>query len=369
MVGHRAAGWLVALAACGSDRPEAWDCDRSGSVCVAAGIVDVFGVNANPPLPLPAERAWLYQPSAIRPRADGTALIADCQSHRILELADGVVGVLAGTANHAYAIPGPALESPLENPCDVWPAADGGFLIAELHGGRILHVDRDGQLSVVLGTPEVSIGFSGDGGPALEAEMSDWIMGVIEGPDGALYAADGGNLRIRWVDPATGLVHTLAGDGELDGDDGPAATASFRDPRQMAWFEGDLLVADKGSHRVRRIDLDGGEVSTFAGTGEPGFSGEGGPAVDAALRGPGSVAVGPDGTVWIADSDNHVVRNVGADGRIRTVVGRPEVPGSGPDAGDVADAVLKSPGGLHVDADGRVWIADSGSSVIRVFVP
>lgn len=326
-----------------------------------------LGVNPDP-LPLPADEVWLYFPTAIRPRDDGSALIADCQSHRILVLEDGMVDVLAGTTFHAPAVPGPALDSPLENPCDVWPAADGGFLIAELHVGRVLHVGLDGMLSVVVGNAD-AIGFGGDGGPALEARLSDFTWATIEGPDGWVFVSDAGNARIRSVDTVEGLVDTLAGDGEEDGDDGPVGTASFRDPRQMAWLGDDLLVADKTNHRIRRIDLSAGVVSTFAGTGEAGWSGDDGPATAAALNGPEGVAVGPDGTVWIADTENHVIRRVDSQGRIATAVGLPGEAGNGPREGDVSDAALANPGGVHVGSDGRVWIADTRNGQIRVFVP
>ena len=167
-------------------------------------------------------------------------------------------------------------------------------------------------------------------------------IGLAWADDGTLFIADTNNHAIRYVDPE-GIMHTLAGNGEAGFVDGSGADARLDRPQHLAWHDGTIYVADLGNHAVRRVEVATGEVTTLAGDGSPGFSGDGGPAAAALLREPLGVGVGSDGVVFIADTANHVIRAVTPDGLIQTVAGRPEDFGYSGDFGDPLDAQLERP--------------------------
>jgi DNA-binding beta-propeller fold protein YncE len=206
--------------------------------------------------------------------------------------------------------------------------AAGRVFIADALNNRIRRVDVDGTITTVAGTGEP--GFAGDGGPATGAALS-LPSGVAVDAAGRVFIADALNNRIRRVD-VDGTITTVAGTGEAGfaGDGGPAASAAFFTPRDVAVdAAGRVFIADTDSHRVRRIDVDG-TITTVAGTGAPGFSGDGGPATSAALFSPRAIAIDPSGRVVFADSNNDLVRRVDDDGLITSVAGpvHPEGPGA-----------------------------------------
>ncbi len=347
-------------------------CDVPGTICRGAGS-GARGLNG----PQKADAVWLNLPTAIAFEADGRPIFADYENHMVrrIEATQDVV-TLAGYGFHSYAEEGPAVASPLENPIDVARCGTNLFL-AEQHGTRILMVDAFGNLWVVAGQVG-TIGYAGDGGPATAALMSE-ITGVACDDDGTLYIADFGNNAIRMVDPY-GIISTLAGSAVEGHADGPADQALFASPQDVVLHDGALYVAEWRNHTIRRIDLDTREVTTVAGTPpdgtqpQYGFSGDGGPAVGAKLNFPTGVALAEDGTLYIADSTNHVIRRVKPDGVIDTVAGTAPVggvPQSGFD-GDGApglEAHLALPYGVAVAPDGKVWIADTQNSVLRVLTP
>lgn len=209
-----------------------------------------------------------------------------------------------------------------------------------------------------------SHGFSGDLGPATAATL-EGPAGLAVGPDGAIYVADTIDQRIRRID-AHGVIRTIAGNGRhgFGGDGGPAPQATFQDPTAIALGpDGSLYVADTGNSRVRVVRPNG-IVGTIAGTADQGFSGDGGPAAAAQVNGPAGVAVAGDGTVFFSDSGNNRVRAIRPDGTITTVAGAGTA-GSGGDGGPATAAQLNAPAGLALAADGGLLVADAGNGRVR----
>jgi DNA-binding beta-propeller fold protein YncE/DNA-binding CsgD family transcriptional regulator len=256
----------------------------------------------------------------------------------------------------------------LNRPSGVAVDSSGAILVAD--GDRI-HKISDGNMTLVAGTG--TSGFSGDGGSALLARLNLFVYPTtlahglaVDGP-GNVYIADYGNHRIRKVDPQQ-KINTFAGNGAEggSGDDGPANQAELAYPRGLAFHQqtGTLYIADNGTNRVRVIDAQG-VIHAFAGTGETGDTGDDGPALTARLNGPIGVAVDQKtGTVYIADSGNHRVRQVTRDGRIHTVAGTGSAGGGG-DGGPASKAMLSLPIAIAADDRGQVYIADLGSNSIR----
>ena len=185
---------------------------------------------------------------------------------------------------------------------------NGNIYIADFHWARIHRVDPDGVVTTFAGTGDP--GFSGDGGPATQAGLVG-PRGMAVDAIGNVYIADGSDHRIRRVDP-DGVITTFAGTGEsgFSGDGGPATQAGLFFPTDVGVdSNGSVYIADLRNYRIRRVDRDG-VITTFAGTGESGFSGDGGPAAQADLSFPQSVAVDATGNVCIADSANHRIRRV-----------------------------------------------------------
>ncbi|MFB1482347.1 RHS repeat-associated core domain-containing protein [Corallococcus sp. RDP092CA] len=206
--------------------------------------------------------------------------------------------------------------------------------------------------------------FSGDHGPAKQARIAA-PRGVAVALDGTVYIVDTGNHRIRQVKP-NGVIATVAGNGVkgATGDGGRALAASLDSPEAMAVGpEGTLYIADTGNHRIRRVTPDG-VISTLAGTGLAADGGDGGPATLANLRAPAGVAVGPDGGIYLADTGNHRIRRVTPDGNISTVAGT-GVRGSAGEGGLAIAASLDTPRALVVGPEGFLSFVDSGSRRLR----
>ena len=194
--------------------------------------------------------------------------------------------------------------------------AAGNLFIADSGNHRIRRVDPSRNISTFAGGGDTL----GDGGPAVQARLSG-PRGMALDAAGNLYIA--GNGRIRKVD-SSGTITTIAGSGRwgFSGDGGPAVQAQFRAPDDVAVDEaGNLYIADEQNNRIRRVNPSG-TISTFAGTGEQGFAGDGGPAVEAQLAGPRGVAVDIAGNLYIADTGNHRIRKVDASGTISTIAGK-----------------------------------------------
>ncbi len=253
----------------------------------------------------------------------------------------------------------------LHSPHSVAVSTDGNLFIADTGNQRIRRVDAAGMITVVAGNGKS--GFSGDDGPATSASLAS-PSGVAVDTDGSVFIADRGNHRIRRVDAATGTITTAAGNGQsgFSGDSGPATGASLASPNGVAVDRlGNLFIADTGNHRIRRVAAATGIITTVAGNGQSDFSGDSGPATGASLASPSGVAVDTDGNLSIADTGNHRIRRVdAASGAITTLAGGRGL-GFGGDGGPATSASLASPSGVAVDADGNVFIADTSNHRIR----
>jgi sugar lactone lactonase YvrE len=218
-------------------------------------------------------------------------------------------GLLAGDGR-------PALDATLQEPWGIAFGPDGLLYFADRDNHAIRTVDSNGVIATMAGTGDR--GFSGDGGLAIEAELSR-PQGVAVDGDGNLFFSDSDNHVIRRVDPS-GLITTVVGTGEAgnSGDGGPGTQAQIADPTGMVFdADGNLYFVDDQAHVVRRVDLDG-IISTVAGTGQAGFSGDGGPGTQAALNTPTDIAFDDDGNLFIADGGNHRIRVLRPDGRLET---------------------------------------------------
>ncbi|MBI4474022.1 MAG: SMP-30/gluconolactonase/LRE family protein [Acidobacteria bacterium] len=258
---------------------------------------------------------------------------------------------------------GPATSARLVVASGVAIDSSGAVYIAEYSSHRIRRVDpRSGIINTVAGTG--APGFSGDNGLATAAQL-DKPWAITIDPAGNIFFSEWGNLRIRRVDAVTGIITTVAGDGTPGfglpsggGDGGPATSAQFSLVGDIAIdFAGNLYICDSGKHRIRKVDARTKIITTIAGTGEYGFSGENGSATSARLGFPDGIAVDPTGNVYIAEQSNQRIRRIEAgSGIIRTVAGT-GVEGSSGDGGLATAATLTNPGDLSIDSSGNLYIA------------
>lgn len=221
-------------------------------------------------------------------------------------------------------------------------------------------------VETVAGTGKA--GFAGDGGPAIEAEVNN-PFGVVRGPDGAIWFCEYGGQRIRRI-TSDGKLETVAGTGEkgYSGDGGPPLMATFNQPHEIRFDrQGNLFVVDMSNHVVRMIDFRNQKVSTVAGTGKPGYSGDGGKADNAQLKNPHSIQFGPDGNLYICDIGNHVIRRVNmVTMEISTFAGTGKA-GKTPNDSPLVGTPLNGPRSLDFDTHGNLWLATrEGNQVFRL---
>jgi hypothetical protein len=350
-------GLVFLLVGCGPEDPA--PCGGPGTICrvMGTGNADFNGDGR------PATETALHLPTAARIGPDGLVYVMDFNNYRLRCLfGNGLVDTIAGSGVHAYAETGAAaLASPLENPIDFDFLPDGRPVFVSLHDPRVLAIAPDGTLEVIAGNGEE--GDTGDGGAALEASFVELGAITVAG-DGSIYVSDQEANRVRRIAP-DGTIATVAGIGEkgASGDGGPATEAALFHPQGLALDgEGNLYVADTFNHRIRRIGLDG-TITTIAGTGSPGLSGDGGPAAEAELNWPGGIDVAPDGSLYVADTFNHRVRRIDLDGTIATVAGT--TAGHSGDGGPATAAALRGPWLVDATAD-ALHIADMQNQVVRL---
>lgn len=276
------------------------------------------------------------------------------------------ISTVAGTGVRGWAGDGgPAAQAQLDHPRSLATMPGGGFLFAEPYLHVVRRVWPDGSVTTVAGTG--TAGFSGDGGPATSARLN-FVHDAAPTPDGGFVIADTLNNRIRKVSPA-GVITTIAGSGRRGfGGDGRAATvAKINNPRAVgAGADGTVLIADSNNHRIRSVSVTG-IMSTVAGTGVQGFSGDGGPATSAMLNTPFDV-VASAGGLLIADVSNQRIRFVSAGGTITTVAGN-GLAGFGGDGGAATAAALNYPHGVGVADGGGFLVADTSNARVREVTP
>ncbi len=298
-------------------------------------------------------------------------LIADTDNHRIrrVDTATGLITTFAGDGSSGYSGDGGlAIGASLDKPRGVWADAAGIVYIADTDNNVIRKVDTAGIITTVAGIGGGG-GFSGDGGDATNAEL-DKPHGVWLDSAGNTYIADTDNHVIRKVDGITGIITTVAGIGKqggYTGDGGLATAAKLRKPRGLhVDSSGNIYIADTDNHVIRKVDGTTGIITTVAGTGSSGDSGDGGLATDARMDKPRGVFLDASGNIYIADSDNHRIKKVdGTTGIITTVAGTGSAGDSG-DGGPAINARMDKPRGLWVDESGNIVIADTENNRIKM---
>ena len=364
----RSLGLLVALGivtpGCAAE-PDPCDDGTPGTVCRVAGTGE-RSFDGDGKL---ATQTSLYLPSQVRRGPDGLLYIADFNNHRIRRIEEsGVVSTVAGSGVHLGGVAGvPAAESSLENPVDFDFLPDGRLVFVSPHDPRVLLVDFDGTLQVFAGNGLFAeIGNEGDGGSPLNARFVG-LAGIAVAPDGTVYLSDGEANRIRVI--RDGIIDTLAGTGApgYRGDGTSAKSATLDGPSALALdSNGNVFVSDVRNCLVRKIAPDG-LIWTIAGTNNVGYSGDGGPALAADLAHTDGIAIDSDNTLYIGDRYNNRLRMIASDGTITTVAGNGEDGGIG-DGGPAEAARVGYISRVQIDIDGGVLFTDQTNSTVRKLV-
>jgi len=324
----------------------------NGTTCAATGVCGDGGS---------AVSASMGPPRGLFADGLGNVYVADTRDNRIRIVNAGVINTFAGTGAHGYAGDGGAPKSAiLASPNGVFADSKGNVFISDTNN-QVVREATAGVIKTILGG-----GNGGDGGAPRSAQLAN-PAGVALDSSNNYYIADAENNRIRWV--TGGVIQTLAGNGlnGYSGDGGPAIDAELNIPLGLAVDGlGNAFIADTNNRVIREVS--GGDINTFAGTGAPctpttGLCGDGGPATSAKLTSPSMVAIDGSGNLFIADGPTQRVREV-SNGIITTIAGNGDSGYSG-DGGLAIDAELSHPTGVAVDASDDVYIADSGNNVIR----
>lgn len=317
-----------------------------------------------------ARRAAVAEPYGVAIGPDGGLYVCEVAGHTIrrIDLADGSITTVAGRGERGYSGDGgPALEARLNEPYEVRFDSAGRMYFVEMRNHVVRRVDARGRIETVAGCGLA--GFAGDGGPATRAKLNRPHSIAILGS--SLFICDIGNHRVRRVDLRSGRIETFAGTGRRapTPDGAPLRGTPLNGPRALdVSANRDMWLALREGNAVYRIDMRARRLFHVAGTGERGYRGDGGPARRALLFGPKGIAVGTDGDVFLADTENHTIRVIRTrTGVIDTLVGD-GVRGDGPD-GDPRRCRLARPHGVCVDAKGRVFIGDSENHKVRVWEP
>ncbi len=338
----------------GGDGP--YKIDKADGVTIVAGngTESYSGDNG------PATDAQLDLPFGLLTDPSGGLYISDTNNNRIRRVnSKRFIATVPGT----YSQDPVTGVTPLRAPSGLVIDPHGNLLIADYLANQIFQLDSAGKLTVIAGTG--TAGDSGDHGPAINAMLNSPHK-ILETPTGELLISDWGSSSIRKID-SSGNITTIAGTGSkgYSGDGGPAIQAQFSQQFGIAQdAAGNIYVADTGNSRIRRIDRNG-IVTTIAGNGVSGYSGDGGPAISASLRNPEDVLIS-DGKLFIADTFNYCIRVVDASGTIRTIAGTGSQGRTG-DGGAAWKAQLVNPRSLAADNLGNIYFADADN--IRVLVP
>ena len=290
----------------------------------------------------------------------GDVYIVDTENHRVRKVdTEGIITTVAGTGEEGFSGDAePAVRAQLNEPNGVAVDEYGYVYITDRGNNRVRQIDPEGTITTIAGTGE-------DGSEETMPIQLAAPRGVAVDNDSNLYIADMGNHQIQKVDAIEMTIGPVAGAGSL-GDGGLAINARLLEPKGLAIdVDGTIYITDTGNNRIRKVDPEG-IITTFAGTGEEGNGGDGGPATNAQLTRPHGVAIGPDGSVYISDTFNNRVRRVDTAGIIITFAGSGERSFSG-DEGPAAEAQLSIPLGFEIDDNGNAYLTDYhyGRSRIR----
>ena len=311
----------------------------------------------------PAAQASLYLPDGLALDSAGNLFIADYGNNRIRKVTpSGLISTVAGDGLAGFAGDGTTGPGSLYFPNAVAVDAGGNLFISDQHNRRIRKVARNGLLTTYAGSGRFQ--YAGDGGPAITGVLSPPTSVAVDSI-GTVYVADAFNNRVRAISPS-GILTTVAGSGNAgySGDGSSADTANLNYPVSVAIDKsGSLLIADSLNNRIRAVS-SAGIITTVAGNGVGAFSGDGGPAAKASIYFPEGVSADAAGTVYIADAPNQIIRKVAPSGTISTVAGNRGNSFSG-DGGPATAAALAYPWHAIADSAGNLYIADYGNHRIR----
>jgi DNA-binding beta-propeller fold protein YncE len=375
---------LTLLCACGDNTgvarglPE--NCDDPGIACTWLGIPGVLGFNGDGLDRLETELQWSFDMSFA---SDGTVWFIDWNNHLVRRvMTDNTVKTYLGWVDPIFpgdGVPGmaermpagvPGLEVKMNHPTDLAQAPDGKVLVMAWHNHKLREIDpATGNVRILAGA---GAGYAGDGATMMTALFRQ-PKGLELDADGNAYILDQQNFRIRKIDRATGAMSLVAGNGMQmsAGDGGPALAASFHfeagsNPEPSGGLvlgNGKLYVADTLGNRVRVIDLATGMIDTLVGTGTPGYSGDGGDAHAAQVAFPRDLEIGPDGDLYIADTDNSVIRAVNlTTNRIRTVAGTGQLGLTKEEGLPATQTMLARPFAIEFSPAGDLYISDTINS-------
>jgi hypothetical protein len=382
------AATAAGTAACGDNLQVENPCldQERGTACTWLGLPGQEGFNGDGLDRLETKVYWTMD---MLWASDGTAWFHDWNNHLVRRvLTDGTVETMVGWNDPIFpgdGVPGnPAAELSeegalgtdvrLNHPTDFAELADGTVLLMAWHNHKLRRIDPEtDSVKIVCGR---GAGFTGDGGPADKALFKQPKSLTVDDA-GNIYIGDQQNFRVRRIDP-DGIITTIVGSGVqgFAGDGGPAIEATLGweagdNPEPsggLAVAEGVLYIADTLNNRIRAVDLETGMIETIAGTGDAGAAGDGGPAIDAQLNGPRDIEIGPDGDLYLADTDNNVVRAIDLrTGEIRRVAGT-GVNGLDEEEGLPAqETAFARPFGIEFDPDGNLFVMDTiNSRIVKV---
>lgn len=317
----------------------------------------------------PAKSAQLNNPFDVALDAAGNLYFSDTFNHcvRRVDAKTGVITTVAGNGKKGYAGDGgPAKEAMLNEPYGVEVDRVGRIYIVDRLNYCIRVVSKDGMIDTLAGTGKS--GYSGDGGPAKQAMFKEPNGLCLDGL-GKLYVADVADQRVRVIDLVSGKIDTICGDGKKQqtGDGGDYKKASLFGPRAVAvGRDSNLYICEREGNAIRRVDFKSGKIERVAGTGKKGYTGDGGPALNATFNGPKELDIDKDGNIFVVDTENQSIRRIDAkSGKISTIAGSGKVGNAG-DGGPATQATLGRPHGVVAAPDGSVYIGDTQSHKIRV---
>lgn len=380
-----ALGLPLILGACGGDESafdKACGEQAAGTACTWLGLPGKQGYNDNGKHRLDTQvnqvQDMLFLP-------DGSAWFTDFQNYQVRRVdSEGMVSSVVGWTDPVFPGDGPLGGIPseggagadwqLNHPTNLVLDKDGTVILVAWHNHKLLRINpADNWVTVIGGKGP---GFAGDGEPAENALFKQLNDAVLD-EEGNLYIVDQQNQRVRKID-TQGVTHTIAGTGTpgFSGDSGPGLEAEFHwgygsNPNPsggITYADGHLYIADSVNHRIRDMDLATEIVTTLAGTGVKGFSGDGGPAIDAQISNPHDLEIGPDGQLYIADTDNGAVRAIDLEsGMIRTAVGTGVLGLTETEGLPATETQLGRTFGLAFDPEGNLYVMDSlNSRIVKV---